>query len=161
MSENVTWPDYSWVLALPRGVGHTAAACGQPSPGRIVVVGTLSEAERQRKRYGVRAVHLGEAATALLGSQAPVVFNLGAVREVVLTYQAEVDRLRAEIASLRKVRFHVELTASECVSLQRTFGDGGTRIRLRSGKTIDVAEPMDVVQAMLKAADGREREELC
>lgn len=75
--------DYSWILSLPRQVGHTAAACGERTPGCVVVAPDRREAERLEREYGVKALGLDDAWQVLHGQSVPVVFDLAAVQAIV------------------------------------------------------------------------------
>lgn len=93
--------DYSWILALPRQVGHTAAACGKQTPDRFVVTRDHMEGDRLEREYGVKARSLDEAEDALRGKAVPVVFDLDAVQVIVSDHRVQIASLRDRLERAR------------------------------------------------------------
>ncbi len=91
--------DPSWILCLPRGVGHTTAAATGQGATRVLVCSTMRQAEMVKRQHGINATSLKSGETYCLGRKVPVVFDLEAVQTIINSYEDKLDKLRQQLGS--------------------------------------------------------------
>lgn len=88
-------PDYTWILAIRRGLGHTRAACGVFDGDHIVIASTQAIAHDACNENKRRVYCLERAGQMLRGSEVPLVFDTEAVQTIVRNYEARLAVVRA------------------------------------------------------------------
>ena len=104
--------DYTWILAVKRGLGHTRAACGQATPegGHVVITSNnIVAREMMRPDLPIQAFGLDVAEYRLRGQRAPLVFDIEAVKKIVRDYEAQIDRQISLVTQVNERRTDLEL----------------------------------------------------
>lgn len=93
--------NYKWILNLPRGVGHTTAACGNGDREHTVILPTAQDAERVQREHDVPTVTLADMSVPGRREMGPVVFDAFTVQHIVREYESKLNRLQLRLSNQR------------------------------------------------------------
>jgi len=92
---------YNWLNLVPRGIGHTTAACGKNVQPCVVVVSSMHEAQLINNMPDVGAVSLPDLRKRLHGWSTPLVFDFQTVLNIVNQYEGRLTAIQCALDGVR------------------------------------------------------------